>query len=99
MASQTQEEPNTRGKTWSEEEELAVIDIYFEDEIQRMVEGTARNKAVYRKISQRLEEEYGISRTDKEVQTKINNLKSWYRKQPGSCITASGGRYCEINLR
>ena len=72
---------NARGKTWSEAEELALLNVYFEEEIQMLVESLSRNSATYRRVAEKLKQEHGIDRTAKECQTKINNLKSWYRKQ------------------
>ncbi len=34
MADVDENQANTRGKTWSEEEELSLLHVYFEEEIQ-----------------------------------------------------------------
>ena len=62
---------NARGKTWSEAEELALLNVYFEEEIQMLVESLSRNSATYRRVAEKLKQEHGIDRTAKECQTKI----------------------------
>ncbi len=70
-----------RGKTWGEEEVLAVISVFLEEDIQAMIDGTSRNTAVYKKVSRNFADVYNVHRTAKECQTKVNNLKSWYRRK------------------
>ena len=42
--------------TWSDEETFVLIEIWGEDSIQAMLEGTRRNKDVFVKISKAIEE-------------------------------------------
>ncbi|XP_072033587.1 uncharacterized protein [Amphiura filiformis] len=71
-----------RGRTWEEPEVLILIDIFWGERIQSLVDNTVRNKNVYKKCVILLEAQ-GYERTHVEIRTKINNLKSFYRRQPG----------------
>ena len=51
-------EPLTRREgmaVWNEEETLKLIEIWGEDSIQAMLEGSKRNKDVFNKISRKME--------------------------------------------
>ena len=55
-----------RGTSWLEEHEVTLESIYFEEEIQNMVEGSSLNMQVYMKCSQKLAE-MDIIRTPKRM--------------------------------
>ena len=55
---------------WSEEETLKLIQIWSKDSIQAMLEGSKRNKDVYRKISQEMEAA-GFSKTSEQCNSKM----------------------------
>ena len=64
---------------WSDEETLKLIEIWGEDTIQAMLEGSKRNKDVFNKISRRMEAA-GYEKTADQCNSKIRKLKLEYRK-------------------
>ena len=64
---------------WSIGEEKMLIQIFFDDKIQGMLDGTCRDKHVYEQIAARLMEA-GFCRSATECKNKINNLKTWFKK-------------------
>ena len=84
----------TRGKTWEEAEVLVLIDIFWGERIQSQIDNTVRNKSVYKKCADEMMK-HGFERTPAEIRTKVNNLKSWYRRQTdraGKPGPSGGGR-------
>ncbi|XP_072044463.1 uncharacterized protein [Amphiura filiformis] len=75
----------SRGQTWGEDEVLSLIEIFWGENIQSMVDNTSRNRDVY-KIVTDLMERRGHCRNAYEIRTKVNNLKQWYKRinKPGS---------------
>ena len=69
-----------RGNLWSDSEVAALIAIWGEEEIQCQLDGTTRNKKVYRKIAAKLQDNDGFERTAVQCREKIKKLKSEYRR-------------------
>uniref|UniRef100_A0A3B3QY72 Myb/SANT-like DNA-binding domain-containing protein n=1 Tax=Paramormyrops kingsleyae TaxID=1676925 RepID=A0A3B3QY72_9TELE len=64
---------------WTNEETQALIAIWSDEQIQRDLDGTTRNKKVFAIISSRLED-MGHTRTTEQCRLKIKKLKQDYRK-------------------
>ena len=58
-----------------------LIQTFFDDKIQRILDGTCRDKQVYARIAEKLGEA-GNERTTSECKNKINNLKRRYLQYP-----------------
>ncbi len=69
----------SRGQTWGENEVLSLIEVFWSENIQSMVDNTSRNRDVY-KIVTDLMERKGHCRNAYEIRTKVNNLKQWYKR-------------------
>ena len=54
---------------FSQEEQKLLIQTFFDDKIQRMLDGTCRDKQVYERIAEKLGEA-GYERTASELKTK-----------------------------
>jgi len=67
-------------RRWSDAETLALVDIFWGERIQAMVDNTARNKDCYKKC-QEMMADAGYTRSSAEIRTKVNNLKAWYKRQ------------------
>ena len=65
---------------WSEQDTLKLIHTWSEDSIQAMLEGSKRNKDVYRKISQEMESA-GYCKTGEQCSTKMKKLRYKYNKK------------------
>ena len=63
---------------WNEEETLKLIEIWGEDSIQAMLEGSKRNKNIFNKISRKMEAA-GYEEAADQC-NKIRKLKLEYRK-------------------
>ncbi|KAM6439782.1 bifunctional phosphoribosylaminoimidazole carboxylase/phosphoribosylaminoimidazole succinocarboxamide synthetase isoform 5-T5 [Liasis olivaceus] len=66
------------GKHWCDNEVRALINIWSDEEIQKMLEGATRNKEIFEEIARRLMK-VGIDRDWKQCRTKYKNLKYEYR--------------------
>ena len=64
---------------WTEEETLKLIELWSEDVIQEMLEGSKRNKDVYAKIAKELERE-GYKKSGEQCNSKIKRLRFEYKK-------------------
>ena len=64
---------------WSEEETLKLIEIWGEDSIQAMLEGSKRNKDVFNKISRKMEAA-GYEKSADQCNNNRRKLKLEYRK-------------------
>ena len=60
--------------TWSDEETFVPIEIWGEDSIQAMLEGTRRNKDVFVKIAKAIEER-GFTKSAVQCSAKIKRLR------------------------
>ena len=65
--------------TWSDEETFVLIEIWGEDSIQAMLEGTRRNKDVFVKIAKAIEER-GFSKSAVQCSAKIKRLRLEYKQ-------------------
>ena len=75
-------------------EQKLLIQTSFDDKIQRMLDGTCRDKQVYARIAEKLGEA-GYERTASECKNKINKLKTWYKRhhdRPGKPSKSGGAR-------
>ena len=61
--------------TWSDEETFVLIEIWGEDSIQAMLEGTRRNKDVFMKIDKVIEER-GFSKSAVQCSAKIKRVQT-----------------------
>lgn len=68
-----------RGRNWTDDEIRALLAIWAEDRIQRQLLGTVRNAAVFRTISDKLQQR-GHSRDTKQCREKIKALKKKYKE-------------------
>ena len=64
---------------WTDEEILKLIEIWGDEAIQAMLEGSRRNKDVFVKISKEMKAA-GYSKTAEQCQGKIKKLKHEYKK-------------------
>ena len=64
---------------WTDEETLKLVEIWGDDAIQAMLEGSRRNKDVFKKIAREMEAA-GYSKTAEQCQGKIKKLKYEYKK-------------------
>ena len=64
---------------WNDMETFKLVEIWGEEEIQALLEGCTRNKAVYEKIARGMVEA-GYQRTGVQCRDKMKKLKSEYKK-------------------
>ena len=64
---------------WSADETRALIGVWGEADIQRQLDGVARNRPIYENISAQLCE-MGYEKTWEQCRTKIKNMTNKYRK-------------------
>lgn len=60
--------------SWSEEETLALIEIWGEEDVQKALGGFIHNDNVYDEISERLQD-FGFSKTPEQCCSKIKSLR------------------------
>lgn len=68
-----------RGETWSDDEVLALISIWSQESILKMLATSHKNKDIYGKMSAKLET-MGFKRDFKQCRTKVKHLKTTYKK-------------------
>ena len=68
-----------RGETWSDDEVLALISIWSDEAILKMLATSHENADIYGKISSKLET-LGFKRDLKQCRTKVKHLKTTYKK-------------------
>uniref|UniRef100_A0A096MG06 Myb/SANT-like DNA-binding domain-containing protein n=2 Tax=Poecilia TaxID=8080 RepID=A0A096MG06_POEFO len=71
------EKPATN--TWSDEETLALIEIWGDVDIQRALRGFIHNGHVYAEISERLHD-LGFSKTPEQCRSKVKSLRINFRQ-------------------
>lgn len=81
-----------KGEIWSEEECLALIYAWGDEEIQRKLSGTHKNADVYKKISRMMKESGDFDRDWKQCRTKIKHLKTEYKKHKDLLSRSGAGR-------
>ena len=69
-----------RGAIWQDEEVVALIALWGEEDIQAKLEGTTRNIKVFETISNKLKDLGFESRTAVQCREKVKKLKADYRK-------------------
>ena len=77
-----------RGRTWTDDEIKALLEIWGEETIQEQLKDAVRNVVVFRKIASALEAK-GYSRTFQQCREKIKALKKKY-KESVDRLRASG---------
>ncbi|XP_018542489.1 uncharacterized protein zgc:113263 isoform X2 [Lates calcarifer] len=64
--------------SWSEEETLALIDIWGEEDVQRALRGFVHNGHVYAEISERMHD-LGFLKTSEQCRWKVKSLRNNFR--------------------
>lgn len=64
---------------WTEEETMKLIEIWSEDSIQAMLEGSRRNKGIFVRIAKEMEK-CGFKKTGEQCSCKIKKLRFEYKK-------------------
>ena len=76
---------------WGDEETLKLIAIWGEDAIQTMLEGSKRNKDMFKKIAIQMKDA-GYDKTADQCNSKIRKLKLEYRKKKDGKKKTGTGR-------
>ena len=79
-----------RGRTWSDEEIEALLEIWGEDAIQQQLTGTVHNNVTFKAIASALEEK-GYERTYQQCREKIKALKKKYKEAVNRLRTSGVG--------
>ena len=64
---------------WNTEETKAIVGVWGEANVQKQLDGVARNRVVYEGIAAEMEK-LGYKRSWEQCRTKIKNLTHKYRK-------------------
>ncbi|XP_029351517.1 uncharacterized protein LOC115037156 [Echeneis naucrates] len=64
--------------TWSDEETLALIDIWGEEDVQRALRGVVHNGHVYADISEKMKDR-GFMKTSEQCRWKVKSLRNNFR--------------------
>ena len=64
---------------WTYEQTRALISIWEQEDVQRELDGVARNRIIYERMSSELRE-LGVEKTWQQRRTKVKNLTFRYRK-------------------
>lgn len=67
----------SRGQTWSSEEVQALIDIWSDEQISRLLVVTHKNFAVFRLFSEKMAAR-GFNRTPHQCRIKVKKLRQRY---------------------
>jgi hypothetical protein len=81
-----------KGEIWSEEECLALLSAWGDEEIQKKLRGTHKNSDVYKKMSCMMKKSGGFDRDWILCRTKVKHLKSEYKKYKDSLSRSGAGR-------
>ncbi|XP_041833750.1 uncharacterized protein zgc:113263 isoform X2 [Melanotaenia boesemani] len=65
--------------SWSDEETLALIDIWGEEDVQKALRGFVHNGHVYAEISERMQD-LGFSKTSEQCRWKVKSLRINFRQ-------------------
>nr|XP_046235057.1 uncharacterized protein zgc:113263 isoform X4 [Scatophagus argus] len=65
--------------SWSDEETLALIEIWGEEEVQRALRGFVHNGYVYAEISERMQD-LGYTKTSEQCRWKVKSLRNNFRQ-------------------
>ena len=77
-----------RGRTWTDDEIKALLEIWGDSVIQRQLKDSTRNVVVFRSIAAALEAK-GYTRTYQQCREKLKALKKKYKEQTDR-LRASG---------
>ena len=77
--------------SWMDEETFKLTELWSEDSIQGMLEGSRRNRDVYAKIAKNMNET-GYEKTVEQCARKIKKLKFEYRRIRDSNSRTGRGR-------
>lgn len=84
----------TGSGAWNYEATRALLNIWGEQNVQEQLDGVAKNRCVYEKVSKEMHE-LGYEKTWAQCRTKIKNLLARYRKvKDGNRITGRGRCVC-----
>lgn len=64
---------------WTDEETLALIEIWGEEDVQRSLRGFVHNGYVYAEISERMQD-LGYSKTPEQCRWKVKSLRNNFRQ-------------------
>ena len=78
------------GQTWCDSEVEALIDVWLNETIQRLLGSTYRNKPILRKIEQELSKR-GVVRGWKQCRNKIRALRGKYKEIMDKLRRSSAG--------
>ena len=86
----------SRGNLWSDTKITALISIWGDAHIQEQLDGTTRNRSIYKRISKKLHEN-GIEQDWQPCKAKIKNLKQDYKKiKDHNGVTGNGRQICKF---
>lgn len=71
---QGQNSKTFRGQTWTEDETLALLQLFRDEGFQQELEGVTRNKHIFQKLATKLIN-MGFNRDGEQCRTKLKNLK------------------------
>ena len=77
---------------WVEGETKALISVWGSEEVQSLLNGAVRNKAIYERISRELAEN-GVERSWKQCRDRIKNLLTKYHKTKDKNNQTGNNRY------
>ena len=80
---------------WTDCETLKLIELWSEDDVQAQLEGCKRNRAVFEKISQGMNDA-GFQRTANQCREKIKNLRAEYKKVKDNNQTGNNRKTCKF---
>ena len=83
-----------RGEAWSDDEVLALISIWSDEPILKMLATSHKNADIYGKISSKLET-LGFKRDLKQCRTKVKHLKTTYKKYKDALARSRAARVKE----
>lgn len=64
---------------WTDQETLALIEIWGEEDVQRSLRGFVHNGYVYAEISERMQD-LGYSKTPEQCRWKVKSLRNNFRQ-------------------
>ncbi|XP_051954314.1 uncharacterized protein LOC127623817 isoform X1 [Xyrauchen texanus] len=63
------------GRHWSDKEVRALLNIWADKEVNKQLQRSHRNKAIFQEMARRLEHQHGVVRDWRQCRTKYKNLK------------------------
>ncbi|XP_041477211.1 uncharacterized protein LOC121425257 [Lytechinus variegatus] len=80
-----------RMKNWEDAEVRCFLNFWADQEVQKQLDGTVRNKKVFRDISERMNKA-GFSRTPEQLRDKLKKLKKDYKDAKANNNTSGAAR-------